>query len=202
MAITFKELDRRYQSKLRRIYHWTDAKTALRILRSSHIWSRDPLGFANFDVRRNPHEDDVLPRAPEVSLTFKYQGPIQIVDLEFDPANYQRNVMYMHLATGTNFDEFGNLRIRHTRIPAGSTRGLKCFSCRPSVFYREKMMQDPKEVLVAEEIDSLLEEPRPIFVPRSAQERHTLLDAYPVITFGMVELLRLKIGLFKAWRFG
>lgn len=119
-------------SPRQRMYHVTSLSTALRILSSQLIWSKDGDGAANFHP--NMTSKNVLDLPAEVSLEFEWSGS---TSLEKDSFNVQLNgkpgTAYWMI---TNFSEYktSELEVWCIKIPRGTSGSLKCVN---AVFFSD-----------------------------------------------------------------
>lgn len=150
----FYELPQNMQNRLRCLHHVTSVSTAIQILETKHIFSKD-IGFdANFSINQNCK--DVLDEPEEVSLIFRYSGQALLVPMDFDIRKYQKNVLYIYIESGLYSKNLGNLKAWAARWPTESTQGMRCIGFRLfKGYFQDLRLNYLNQLLVKQLIRSL-----------------------------------------------
>jgi len=180
---TFDGLSEPLQARLRRIYHTTTATNALRIAQSGHIWSKDPCGFANFSINRNPYFAKTHGR--EVSLSFSYSGEVAMVGADFPPDFYDPNLLYIHFMSWPNNGTKDGMQISAIRAPAGTSKGLVCTGYRLSDDFHWKSRTNPNAAWLADELRTHFSDHLQLAVPRDFHARELLASQHPPVSVRM-----------------
>jgi hypothetical protein len=184
--LEFSSLDAFTQGRLRRIHHLTSAKTALRILQSRHIWSQDPMGFANFSTNRSWTLSGAQHEACEISLSFEFVGPVTLVPMDFNPKSYGKNVLYHHVQDLHTQQKLGvTISIGISRLAAGTSCGLKCTGAVPSDGFSLRCFSDHNSHFLAKRVEAELLAMRTIRVPKDSSERSRLAQLFVPPHFGL-----------------
>ena len=170
--VRYTQLDAETQSRLRTIYHLTSAQAALNIARTGYIWSNDPDGCPNFSLNRDLKLHYTA--QPEVALTFKFHGNVQLQDekVTFEP--YASNTLNLHLIAWPTLYGMEGLRVGNARIAAGTSADLECLDFKLTPDFIEKCKTDPAAELLLRRLRRQLALGRMIKVPGSMDERREI----------------------------
>jgi hypothetical protein len=183
----FEDLDEQLQIKWRRVHHLTTINTALRIVKSRHIWGKSPHGYANFSHEHSPSLREPG-HGPMVSLVFDFLGEVRLVSQDFSCDSYVSNVLYIHLlewpgkVEAGGIREVGHMQISAIRLAAGSTGVLNCVGCKLSKDLEERRLS-LRVSMLTQELESAFSQPISISVPKSESERCALSTSNPPIGF-------------------
>lgn len=170
--VRFTQLDAETQLRLRTIYHLTSAQAALSIARTGYIWSNDPDGCANFSLNRDLKLHYTA--QPEVALTFKFHGAIQLHDEEVTFTPYAANTLNLHLIAWPTLYGMDGLRAGNARVAAGTSVDLECLDFKLTPDFIEKCKTDPAAELLLRRLRRQLALGRMIKVPGSMEERREI----------------------------
>lgn len=149
--------------RLRRINHLTSSATAIRIIESGCIWSRDVDGPANFSLNQIPR--DHLDESPEISLQFEFTGSAVLVPWDFPATKYVRNILFIHVTEGLDSPTLDTIKVWAARWPAGSTEYMRCLDFARTKDFIEASRSDPYRQLLLARLMALLGSPKTMRVP-------------------------------------
>ena len=167
--VRFTQLDAETQQRLRTIYHLTSAQAALSIARTGYIWSDDPDGCPNFSLNRDLKLHYTA--QPEVALTFKFRGTVQLHDDKVNFAPYAPNTLNLHLIAWPTLYGMEGLRVGNARVASGTSADLECLDFKLTPDFIEKCKTDPAAELLLRRLRRQLALGRMIKVPASREER-------------------------------
>lgn len=170
--VRFTQLDDETRERLRTIYHLTSAQAALNIARTGYIWSNDPDGCANFSLNRDLKLHYTA--TPEVALTFKFTGEVQLREKAVDFAGYPPDTLNLHLISWPELYGMEGLRVAIARVAAGTTMHLECVDFKLTPDFIEKCKTDPDAELLLRRLRRQLALGRSVKVPGTAQERQAI----------------------------
>ncbi len=183
--VRFTQLDEEAQQRLRTIYHLTSAQAALNIARTGYLWSNDPDGCANFSLNRDLKLHYTT--TPEVALTFKFSGDVNLLEREVDFAGYAPNTLNLHLKSWPTVYGLDGLRVAIARVSAGTTMHLECVDFKLTPEFIWKCRSDPDAELLLRRLRRQLALGRSVKVPATPQERQAIeaqgLDEKPEPTW-------------------
>ena len=201
MITRFDQLEDSVQARRRRIYYATSISTALLIAESKSIWGPDANGAVTFSARREA-DNRFEPQVPaDVSLTFFFYGPVEIVPLNFDASHYIPDTLYMH-ATEWPWDRSGaGFKVHHAALAADSAAGLVCTGFLPSTTFSDRVFTKAGAYLADEELAKLLVTPIIVSVPSPGEERRNIERIYRPRTPPRSRLAFTKVNQFLQWTF-
>lgn len=137
-------------SPYQRMYHVTSLSTALRILNSQLIWSKDIDGAAN--LHPNMTSKNVLDLSAEVALEFEWNGSVSLEKDSFDvQLNGKSDTAYWMI---TNFSECktSELKVWCIKIPRGTSGSLKCVN---AVFFSEILEEAKSDCIMGAQVKKI-----------------------------------------------
>ena len=200
--LQFENLDKAMQDRLRRLYYVTSITTALRIVRSKHLWSKRYGGFGNFSTRKNPDGLHASRRPPDVSLSFVYKGPVRLVPQALPPSLYTPKTLHIHVSDWPLRSSGEGIRVHAARLPAGTRDGLFCIGYTPSFQFERQMQHDLRANLLDGKLELLLQQPQAIAIPADKAQRKQLQTQFPSPRIGLMEVLRAKFHQINHWHYG
>lgn len=171
-TVRFTQLDDEAQQRLRTIYHLTSAQAALNIARTGYLWSNDPDGCANFSLNRELKLQYTT--TPEVALTFKFRGEVNLLEREVNFSGYAPNTLNLHLKSWPTLYGLDGLRVAIARVAAGTTMHLECVDFKLTPEFISKCRTDPDAELLLRRLRRQLALGRTVKIPGTPQERQEI----------------------------
>lgn len=181
----FSEFSVSDQQRLRRIHHMTSADTALRILRSQNIWSKDADRMANFSLNQDPV--DHLDEPMEVSLSFHFDGPVELISSNGLALGFKQDVLYIFVTRWPWEPKLKGMEVWAARLMPGSQKHLVCDNVTFVDDFIARVKSNPHARLIHREIQATVNCKPRISVPNNDDEQEQIRDRHPSVKYAVLE---------------
>jgi len=155
----------------------TSIWTAIRIVESSSIWGQDIDDFANFSLNQVPL--DRLDERCDVSLSFEFSGPIELVPFD-GPSSVKPDVLYIYVTEWAWTATLTDTKFWAARLAPGSSRYLKCVRAAFTEDFEVLCARELKSALLKKRLIQAIAKSPAVAVPQTEVERLGICRRHPI----------------------